>query len=136
MLRARPRLLRFNLSVLSATDVLIVLHKLKSRNMCSLIGVWVMSSYLYLYDCKEARRSNARRVAFTKELYGYTYTWKTKSGIKEKRKPGLLDECVGSEAVADSAILVPEDSRVLFESLFSIYKDILSLRVYEIVKEI
>ena len=136
MLRARPRLLRFNLSVLSATDILIVLHKLKSRNMCSLIGVWVMSSYLYLYDCKEARRSNARRVAFTKELYGYTYTWKTKSGIKEKRKPGLLDECVGSEAVADSAILVPEDSRVLFESLFSIYKDILSLRVYEIVQEI
>jgi len=136
VLRARPRLLRFNLSVLSAIDVLIVLHKLKSRNMCSLIGVWVMSSYLYLYDCKEARRSNARRVAFTKELYGYTYTWKTKSGIKEKRKPGLLDECVGSEAVADSAILVPEDSRVLFESLFSIYKDILSLRVYEIVQEI
>ena len=136
MLRARPRLLRFNLSVLSVTYVLIVLHNLKSRNMCSLIGVWIMSSYLYLYDCKEARRSNARRVAFTKELYGYTYTWKTKSGIKEKRKPGLLDECVGSEAVADSAILVPEDSRVLFESLFSIYKDILSLRVYEIVKEI
>ncbi len=95
-----------------------------------------MSSYLYLYDCKDARRSNARRVAFTKELYGYTYTWKTKSGIKEKRKPGLLDECVGSEAVADSAILVPEESRVLFESLFSIYKDILSLRVYEIVQEI
>ncbi len=104
--------------------------------MCSLIGVWRMSSYLYLYDCKEARRTNARRVAFTKELYGYTYTWKTKSGIKEKRKPGLLDECVGSKAVADSAILVPEESRALFESLFSIYKDILILRVYEIVQEI
>jgi hypothetical protein len=95
-----------------------------------------MASYLYLYDCKEARRSNARRVAFTKELYGYVYTWKTKSGIREKRKPGLLDECVGSEAVADSAILVPEESRVLFDSLFSIYQDILSLRVYEIVQEI
>jgi hypothetical protein len=95
-----------------------------------------MASYLYLYDCKEARRSNARRVAFTKELYGYTYTWKTKSGIKEKRKPGLLDECVGSEAVADSAILVPDEYRVLFDSLFSSYRDILNLRVYEVVQEI
>ena len=95
-----------------------------------------MTSYLYLYDCKEARRSNARRVAFTKELYGYTYTWKTKTGIKEKRKPGLLDECVGSEAVADSAILVQDDSRALFDSLFSSYQDILNLRVYEIVQEI
>ena len=95
-----------------------------------------MTSYLYLYDCKEARRSNARRVAFTKELYGYVYSWKTKSGIKEKRKLGLLDECVGSEAVADSAILVQEESRVLFDSLFSIYQDILSLRVYEIVQEV
>lgn len=103
--------------------------------MCSLICVYTMASYLYLYDCKEARRSNARRVAFTKELYGYTYAWKTKSGIKEKRKPGLLDECVGSESVADSAILVPEESRSLFDSLFSMYKDILSLKVYEIVKE-
>jgi hypothetical protein len=95
-----------------------------------------MSSYLYLYDCKEARRSNARRVAFTKELYGYTYTWKTKSGIKEKRKLGLLDECVGSEAVADSAILVPEESRVLFDSLFTTYQDILNLRVYEVAQEL
>ncbi len=104
--------------------------------MCSLIGVNTVTSYLYLYDCKDARRSNARRVAFTKELYGYTYTWKTKSGIKEKRKLGLLDECVGAEAVADSAILVPDESRVLFDSLFSIYQDILSLRMYEIVQEI
>jgi len=95
-----------------------------------------MTSYLYLYDCKEARRSNARRVSFTKELYGYTYTWKTKSGIKEKRKPGLLDECVGAEAVADSALLVPEDCRVLFDSLFSTYKDILILKVYEIAQEV
>ena len=117
-------------------NVLIVLHKLKNQNMCSIIGVSILVSYLYLYDCKEARRSNARRVAFTKELYGYTYTWKTKSGIKEKRKPGLLDECVGSEAVADSAILVPEESRVLFDSLFLMYQDILSLHIYEIVKEI
>ena len=64
------------------------------------------------------------------------FSMKTKSGIKEKRKPGLLDECIGSKAVADSAILVPEESRALFESLFSIYKDILILRVYEIVQEI
>ena len=130
-----PEHLRFNLS-LSATNVLIVLHKLKNQNMCSMFGVNIVASYLYLYDCKEAKRRNARRVAFTKELYGYTYTWKTKSGIKEKRKIGLLDECVGAEAVADSAILVPEESRVLFDSLFSIYQDILSLRMYEIVKEI
>jgi hypothetical protein len=96
----------------------------------------MVMTYLYLYDCRHARQSNARRVAFTKELYGYTYTWRTKSEIKEKRKPGLLDECPGAEAVADSAIIVPDEYRSLFDSLFSMYQDILKLRVYEIVKEV
>lgn len=94
------------------------------------------ATYLYLYDCRRARQTNARRVAFTKELYGYTYTWKTKSGVREKRKPGLLDECLGTEAVADSAILVPNEHRTIFDSLFSTYQDILKLKVYEIVQEI
>ena len=93
-------------------------------------------TYLYLYDCTHARRINARRVAFTKELYGYTYSWKTKSGVREKRKPGLIEECTGAEAVADSAVIVPDEYRSLFDNLFSIYQDILRLRVYEIVKEI
>ncbi|TFG35059.1 hypothetical protein EU527_00220 [Candidatus Thorarchaeota archaeon] len=93
-------------------------------------------TYLYLYDCTHARRSNARRVAFTKELYGYTYSWKTKSGIRERRKPGLLDECSGAQAVADSAIVVPSDYRSLFDHLFSVYQDILHVRIYEIVKEV
>jgi len=75
-------------------------------------------------------------VAFTKELYGYTYSWKTKSGIREKRKPGLLDECIGAEAVADSAIIVPDEYRSLFDNLFSMYRDILQLRVYEVAREI
>jgi hypothetical protein len=92
--------------------------------------------YLYLYDCRHARQSNARRVSFTKELYGYTYTWRTKSEIKEKRKPGLLDECVGAEAVADSAIVVPNEYRTIFDNLFSNYQDILIFRVYEIIAEI
>ena len=96
----------------------------------------IVATYLYLYDCTHARRSNARRVAFTKELYGYTYTWKTKSGVREKRKPGLLDECTGAEAVADSAIIVPDEYRSLFSNLFSMYQDILQLRVYEIAREI
>ena len=95
-----------------------------------------LTTYLYLYDCTHARRSNARRVAFTKELYGYTYSWKTKSGIRERRKPGLIDECVGAEAVADSAVIVPDDHRSLFDTLFSTYQDILHLRVYEIVREV
>lgn len=93
-------------------------------------------TYLYLYDCTHARRTNARRVAFTKELYGYTYTWKTRSGVREKRKPGLLDECSGAEAVADSAIIVPSEYKSLFDSLFSMYQDILQFRIYEIIKEI
>jgi hypothetical protein len=93
-------------------------------------------AYLYLYDCRHARQSNARRVSFTKELYGYTYTWRTKSEIKEKRKLGLLDECVGAEAVADSAIVVPNEYRTIFDNLFSNYQDILSFRVYEIIAEI
>ena len=95
-----------------------------------------MTSYLYLYDCQQARRTNARRVAFTKELYGYFYTWKTKSGIKQKRKQGLLDECPGAEAVADSAILVPSEHRVLFDALFRMYEDILKLKIYEVVHEL
>jgi hypothetical protein len=94
-----------------------------------------VTSYLYLYDCQHARRTNARRVAFTKELYGYFYTWKTKSGIKQKRRPGLLDECPGAVAVADSAILVPSDHRVVFDALFKMYEDILKLKIYEIVQE-
>jgi hypothetical protein len=93
-------------------------------------------AYLYLYDCRHARQSNARRVSFTKELYGYTYTWRTKSEIKEKRKLGLLDECVGAEAVADSAIVVPNEYRTIFDNLFSNYQDILIFRVYEIIAEI
>jgi len=94
-----------------------------------------MTLYLYLYDCQHARRTNARRVAFTKELYGYFYTWKTKSGIKQKRKPGLLDECPGAEAVADSAILVPSDYRTIFDSLFKMYEDILKLKIFEVMPE-
>ena len=95
-----------------------------------------MASYLYLYDCQHARQTNARRVAFTKELYGYFYSWKTKSGVKQKRKQGLLDECPGAEAVADSAILVPSEHRVLFDALFKMYEDILKLRIYEVVHEL
>lgn len=92
--------------------------------------------YIYLYDCKNARERNARRVAFTKELYGYTYSWKTKSGLKQKRKAGLIDECLGAEVIADSAILVPHDHRTVFDSLFSMYEDILELRVFEIDREV
>jgi len=95
-----------------------------------------LTSYLYLYDCQQARRTNARRVAFTKELYGYFYTWRTKSGIKQKRKPGLLDECPGAEAVADSAILVPSEHRIVFDALFKMYEDILKLKIFEIVQEL
>jgi len=91
--------------------------------------------YLYLYDCQHARRTNARRVSFTKELYGYFYTWKTKSGIKQKRKPGLLDECPGAEAVADSAILVPSDHRAIFDALFKMYENILKLRIFVVIQE-
>ncbi len=93
-----------------------------------------LTSYLYLYDCQQARRTNARRVAFTKELYGYFYTWRTKSGIKQKRKPGLLDECPGAEAVADSAILVPSEHRIIFDALFKMYEDILKLKIFEVVQ--
>lgn len=114
---------------------LFVLHKLKIRT-CVRCFVTILVTYLYLYDCIHARQSNTRRVAFTKELYGYIYTWETKSGVREKRKPGLLDECTGAEAVADSAIIVPSEYRSLFDSLFSMYQDILQLKVYEIVKEI
>lgn len=95
-----------------------------------------MSEYLYLYDCIHARQSNARRVSFTKELYGFTYSWKTKSGTKEKRKPGLIEECLGSKAVADSAILVPAEHRGVFDMLFDDYSDILDLKVYEVAAEI
>lgn len=95
-----------------------------------------MPEYLYLYDCRQARQSNARRVSFTKELYGFTYSWKTKSGVKEKRKAGLIEECTGSKAIADSSILVPGEHRGVFDMLFDDYSDILDLKVYEVAAEI
>jgi hypothetical protein len=79
---------------------------------------------------------NARRVAFTKELYGFTYSWKTKSGVKQKKKLGLLDECWGAKQVSDSAIIVPGSHKALFDSLFESYEDILSIHIYEIIEEI
>ena len=64
------------------------------------------------------------------------YSWKTKTGIKQRRKLGLLDQCAGAEAVADSAIFVPEEYRGEFNSLFSSYQDILAVRVFEVLEEI
>ena len=64
------------------------------------------------------------------------YSWKTKTGIKQRRKPGLLDQCVGAEAVADSAIFVPEEYRGEFDSLFSSYQDILAVRIFEVLEEV
>ena len=101
-----------------------------------LILVIIVTDYLYIYDCIHVRKTNARRVSFTKELYGYNYTWKTRSGVKQKRKPGLLDECTGARAVADSAILVPEDHKATFDMLFSHYTDILNLKIYTVIDEI
>jgi hypothetical protein len=75
-------------------------------------------------------------VAFTKELYGFVYSWKTKAGVKQKRKPGLLDECTGAQAVADSAIYVPYEHRIVFDALFQMYEDILKIKIYEIAQEI
>ncbi|MBD3405601.1 MAG: hypothetical protein GF411_05645 [Candidatus Lokiarchaeota archaeon] len=95
-----------------------------------------MYSYLFLYDCKRARQTNARRVAFTKEIYGYSYSWKTKSGLKQKRKQGLLDQYEGVEAVSDSAILVPEDYYGIFEKLFQEYNDIMNLRIFRVTEEV
>jgi len=95
-----------------------------------------MAFFLYLYDCRRARETNARRVSFTKELYGYVYTWKTKTGIKQRKKPGLIDMSEGAYAVADSAILVPGRYRSLFDSLFASYSDIMKARVFEVIREI
>jgi hypothetical protein len=92
--------------------------------------------YLYVYDCTHSRRTNARRVSFTKELYGFNYSWKTKTGIKTQRKPGLLDTCIGSQAVADSAILVPEDCRSVYDELFGTYQDIVQMKLYRVVEEV
>ncbi len=114
-----------------------VLLGLKNQNMCSNKRlVELAASFLYIYDCKRARQTNARRVSFTKELHGYVYSWNTKNGIRQKKKPGLIDQCEGAEAVADSAILVPGTFKSLFDQLFLSYTDILALRVYEIVSEV
>ena len=114
-----------------------VLLGLKNQNMCSNIrSIELVPSFLYIYDCKRARQTNARRVSFTKELHGYVYSWKTKTGIRQKKKPGLIDQCEGAEAVADSAILVPSAFKSLFDQLFFSYTDILVLRVYEVLGEV
>ena len=75
-------------------------------------------------------------MSFTKELYGYVYAWKTKTGIKQRRKPGLIDMSDGAYAVADSAILVPLEHRSAFDSLFSSYSDIMKIRVFEVSGEV
>ncbi len=64
------------------------------------------------------------------------YSWKTRSGIKQKRKPGIIEECPGTEAVADSAILVPEEHRGSFDMLFEEYCDIMKIRIFEVSKEV
>jgi hypothetical protein len=89
-----------------------------------------------VYDCKGAREANARRVSFTKELYGFMYSWKTKGGYREKRKPGLLEECSGSIAVTASAILVPQEHRGAFETLFDSYQDILITKIFEVTRQL
>jgi hypothetical protein len=95
-----------------------------------------MQAFLYIYDCKQARKSNARRVSFTKELYGFSYVWQTKSGIKEGRRLGLLDECVGARSVAESTIVVPGECKGLFDNLFELYNDILTIKIFEIAREL
>jgi hypothetical protein len=95
-----------------------------------------MHAYLYIYDCKQARRSNARRVAFTKELYGFSYSWRTKSGLKESRRTGLLDECIGARSVAESAVIVPDEHKDLFDNLFDSYNDILTTKIFEVSNEL
>ena len=47
-----------------------------------------------------------------------------------------MDECPGTEAVADSAILVPMEHKVVFDALFETYEDILKLKIFEVVTEI
>jgi hypothetical protein len=95
-----------------------------------------MGELLYVYDCTESRKKNARRVMFTKELYGFVYTWKTKVGVKEKRKTGLLDECSGSSAIADSALLVPDQYRSLYNDLFRRYSDIVRVKLYAVTEQL
>ncbi len=95
-----------------------------------------MSFLLYVYDCKKTRQSNARRVAFTKELYGFTYSWKTRSGNKVKRRSGLIDSCPGARSVSDSVILVPESSRMVFDRLFKDYQDIAKVVVFRVMESI
>ncbi len=95
-----------------------------------------MTDLLYIYDFINSRDANSRRVSFTKELYGYTYSWKTKSGVKVKRKVGLLEECPGSRIIADSTIIVPVEHRTLFDELFSRYQDIMNLHVFRVEKEV
>jgi hypothetical protein len=99
------------------------------------LGICVVY-YLYVYDCKQAREANARRVSFTKELYGFVYSWKTKAGYREKRRPGLLEQCVGSSAVTASAILVPAEHRGAFETLFQSYRDILITKTFEVTRQL
>jgi len=95
-----------------------------------------MAYYLYVYDCKRAREANARRVSFTKELYGFLYSWRTKTGYRTRRRTGLLEECPGSRAVTASAILVPSEHRAAFETLFESYHDILIMKAFEVTSEL
>ncbi|MEM2141931.1 MAG: hypothetical protein QXQ81_01565 [Candidatus Thorarchaeota archaeon] len=91
--------------------------------------------YLYVYDCHAGASSNARRVAFTKELYGVRYSWKTKDGVRERNIPGIIDLCAGTEIVTDSAILVPDECRAALDALFERYRDVVYYRVFRVLGE-
>ncbi|MGQ9720197.1 MAG: hypothetical protein ACUVXA_02615 [Candidatus Jordarchaeum sp.] len=75
------------------------------------------------------------RIRFYKELFGFKYTWKTKSKKKVKYKSGLLDY-EGCEAAGDSAILVPEEYAEEYSSFFRKYQNIIFCRVFRIVEEV
>ena len=85
---------------------------------------------------KSDKIKSPERIAFTKELFGYKYKWKTKDGdLKHSRKKGLM-ESEGCERLGESAILVPIMHKKRFDTLFKKYKNILKIRAFEINKEI
>ncbi|MHA1238621.1 MAG: hypothetical protein ACTSSJ_05205 [Candidatus Odinarchaeia archaeon] len=93
-----------------------------------------MTKIIYIYDVIRGKQTNPRRVRFSKELYGYKYSWETSEGLKTAYKKGIVSKCK-AEKVGDSAILVEEEDAKEFDTLFMRYMDIIRVRKFRVLRE-
>ncbi len=89
-----------------------------------------------IYDMRKGMQKNPRRVEFTKGLYGFNYSWDTKSGRKHQRKEGLLEILHSYDKVGESAILMQDEDFDKLKAYFQSYSDVIVARAFKIAHEL